>query len=134
MVDVFNDEEEEIWEEDDDATGDHEPSFRAHAAIGGYPEHAAREADDAPDARQDAEECANLAPPRPAGPPPKLTEQQRARLHELLQLRDAEGNNPYNLEEFGTDSEKWAAYRKATIRPCHGPPTATTIRRRLVQR
>ena len=52
-------------------------------------------------------------PPSPTGPPPSLNAQQRARLHALLQQRDEWGQVPYNLDAYGTDQEKWQAYRNA---------------------
>ena len=48
--------------------------------------------------------------PEPAGSPPKLTEAQRARLHQLLRQQDSDGNAVYHLHEHRTDQEKWDAY------------------------
>ena len=53
------------------------------------------------------------AVPVPEGPPPVLTAAQRARLHQLLQQRDAEGRVPYGLDDYDTDAAMWAAYRRA---------------------
>ena len=52
--------------------------------------------------------------PLPAGTPPQLTPQQRARLHALLRQRDADGKVPYDLDKYAGDAAAWTAYRKAT--------------------
>ena len=57
--------------------------------------------------------AASAAPPSPTGPPPTLTAQQRARLHELLQQRDAQGRVTYQLDKYTTNASMWAAYRVA---------------------
>ena len=51
--------------------------------------------------------------PEPAGPPPRLSEAQRARPHQLLGQRDADGRVVYNLDQYRTDQERWDAYRRA---------------------
>ena len=57
--------------------------------------------------------AASAAPPSPTGPPPTLTAQQRARLDELLQQRDAQGRVTYQLDKYTTNASMWAAYRVA---------------------
>ena len=52
------------------------------------------------------------AVPEPTGAPPMLTAQQRARLHELLSTRDANGRVPYGLDRCADDASMWAAYRQ----------------------
>ena len=54
------------------------------------------------------------APSSPTGPPPKLTESQRTRPHQLLQERDDQGNVPFGLDAYDTDEEKWRADRRAS--------------------
>ena len=66
---------------------------------------------DEPD--EDHNAAAGAAPSSPTGPPPTLTTAQRARLHALLQKRDAQGRVPYDLDQYNTDAEMWTAYRTA---------------------
>ena len=54
------------------------------------------------------------APSSPTGPPPRLTDRQRARLHQFLQERDDQGNVPFGLDAYDTDEEKRHAYRRAS--------------------
>ena len=61
----------------------------------------------------DAAASRAAAPPLPEGPPPTLSEQQRARLHQLLQQRDDQGRVPYGVDELPTDAARWQAYRQA---------------------
>ena len=49
----------------------------------------------------------------PVGPPPQLSAQQKARLQALLKQRDEYGRAPFGLDEFNTDAEMWAAYRRS---------------------
>ena len=57
-------------------------------------------------------EPADVGVPEPVGAPPRLSEQQCARLHQLLGQRDADGRTPYNLDTYHTDQEMWDTYRK----------------------
>ncbi|OLP85716.1 Pentatricopeptide repeat-containing protein, chloroplastic [Symbiodinium microadriaticum] len=64
--------------------------------------------------RQRPENDRQVAPvPVPVGPPSRVSAAQRARLHELLQQRDAHGRAPFHLDDYDNDSGKWAAYRRA---------------------
>ena len=52
------------------------------------------------------------AVPEPTGGPPRLTAQQRSRLHELLRTRDSDGNLPFGLDRRMSDEEMWQTYRQ----------------------
>ena len=61
----------------------------------------------------DSTQTSGMAPPSPVGPPPQLSAQQKARLQALLKQRDEYGRAPFGLDEFNTDAEMWAAYRRS---------------------
>ena len=61
----------------------------------------------------DSTQASGMAPPSPVGPPPQLSAQQKARLQALLKQRDEHGRAPFGLDEFNTDAEMWAAYRRS---------------------
>ena len=58
-------------------------------------------------------QASSMAPPSPVGPPPQLRAEQKARLQALLKQRDEHGRAPFGLDEFSTDAEMWAAYRRS---------------------
>ena len=57
----------------------------------------------------------NAEVPLPAGTPPQLTPQQRARLHALLRQRDADGKvpGPYDLGKYAGDAAAWARLQES---------------------
>ncbi|CAE7869207.1 unnamed protein product, partial [Symbiodinium microadriaticum] len=75
--------------------------------------------------------AADDAPPSPVGPPPTLSAQQRARLHALLQQRDEQGHTPFGVDDYHTDTAKWAAYSKGEL---PRTPKAPASSRNLDQR
>ena len=58
-------------------------------------------------------QASSMAPPSPVGPPPQQRAEQKARLQALLKQCDEHGRAPFGLDEFSTDAEMWAAYRRS---------------------
>ena len=103
VVDIFDD------EEDPNLFDAAEACENGAVEVPGSPEAGECPLAEEEEEEEDDEENAARAPPLPAGPPPRLNPQQRARLHELLQQRDAEGRVPYNLDAYTTGSGQLTA-------------------------
>ena len=115
MVEVFDDSDEYGAQPTDDDQGANAASSSRHFAGEGY--HPADRGEPRAESREERHECADSdgqgmstpVPASPEGPPPTMTDQQRARLHQPLRERDDEWNIPFGLDRYSTDEEKWRA-------------------------